>query len=263
MSPDWPQYEGVARQTPSGQYCEQHSEPDSHEFPDVLHVGFSGVQMSPSQEPPQQSPLLVHASPSETHWVSEQVKSTHEKEQQSGPAAQSSPAGVHTPGTREHTPRSWSQLVVQHSSLVVHESPLAVQIGPASGPPELSPQLHPVAKPSSNNPAPKTITRMLFMATLRAHLIAMFERAEECVPLEAATTCTPTCVANPSRCAGQDSRFDKSAMAVRAFSGFRRGIACTATHEKRVTRNVYSNCTPATRGRSDHTRAGASPRGGP
>jgi len=115
-----------------------------------LQFTLSGVQLSDSQRPLQHSPSTLQESLSEVHWESEQAPSTHEKEQQSGPAPQPSPSETQLPGIREHTLSTGSQLSEQQSAPVSHVMPLIVQ--PPTGTASLSP-----VSPISSPHAPKAI----------------------------------------------------------------------------------------------------------
>lgn len=63
-SPAWPQNE-EAWQAPFEQSREQHSAPDAHWLPSVLHVVLSAAQVPPTQLWLQQSPFAAHAAWSE------------------------------------------------------------------------------------------------------------------------------------------------------------------------------------------------------
>jgi hypothetical protein len=65
-SPPWPQKED-AWHVPFEQSLEQHSSPDAHWLPRVLHVAFSAAQAPPTQRWLQQLPFEVHAPWSEVH----------------------------------------------------------------------------------------------------------------------------------------------------------------------------------------------------
>jgi hypothetical protein len=65
-SPGWPQNE-EAWQVPPVQNAEQHCALDVHPLPRVLHAAFSAPHLPETQLWLQQSPLTVHACPSEVH----------------------------------------------------------------------------------------------------------------------------------------------------------------------------------------------------
>jgi hypothetical protein len=71
---------------------EQQSALPAQSLPAVLQLPLSGVQvLSVPQVPLQQASSAVHAFPSDTHWSTEHFPPTQLSEQQSVPAAQTSP----------------------------------------------------------------------------------------------------------------------------------------------------------------------------
>src|SRR5438552_659310 len=93
-SPGWMQNDDAMSQTPLLHSFEQHSLLPAHVLPDVLHEVLSAVQVPPPQVPLAQSPLLVHAVPSEAAGVAEQVPLLQFKLAQSVATAQLVPAGA-------------------------------------------------------------------------------------------------------------------------------------------------------------------------
>ena len=110
---------------------EQHSVPPAHGFPSVLHVAFSGVHVPPGpHEPPQHSPLVVHAALSATHCVPEHTLLTQLTEQQSVFAEHPVFAAPHIATLTAHVAVVGSQIPEQQSAEMAHATPNVAQVGP-------------------------------------------------------------------------------------------------------------------------------------
>jgi len=109
---------GVIAHLPFEQSFEQHSTLPPHALPADLHPGLRGAHLPLLQVPPQQEVLLVHASLSLTHAVSEQLPFSQRSEQQvvldvhATPPALQPPMGPGTPDV--HKCVVASHLPVQH-----------------------------------------------------------------------------------------------------------------------------------------------------